>query len=311
MPAILSSAPRTLNVSHFPEVVHPTIDPNQEGTYFWKHTTTVIAKKSDVQIKKCGAYVYYNNQWNLRAEFDKKQFSAWFNCPDALMEKGEAYTFPENWRMGEDIYAGWALWYFLGEDKNGDEVIGYEMLYTSDKEDLLPPQASIYALDKAQSQCRWTGKAAFSLYPLSGEVIVQSGHLTVAENAIMDAALEIDLRTIKSDDYEDLTDHLKSKDFFHTKKYPTARFSLVRPVDLQNSSSELEGAFTIKEHTQVEAFNIEVEPTGNGIWLKGTIELDRTAYGVVYNSPSIFQGVGENAIADVFEMRFSLFFRED
>lgn len=133
LPEKFTGLEETIQVSHFPSPVYASEDPETEnGVYFWKHNTAVLASEN-IEIEEIGAYLYYNDQWNLRASYTPKDFKKWFNCPGAFMKKGEPYTFTDNWRRDSRLYGGWAMWYFIGQNETGKRVYGVGKLYTSDK----------------------------------------------------------------------------------------------------------------------------------------------------------------------------------
>lgn len=130
LPSKFDNLSEKLFVNHFPSPVKASTDIDEPETYFWKHTTSVISYTSDIQIIEIGAYLFYNNQWNLRVRMDKKDFVKLFNCPKGKMKAGEPYTFSQNWRRDSQIYGGWAMWYFIGKDEKGTTVYGVGKLWT-------------------------------------------------------------------------------------------------------------------------------------------------------------------------------------
>lgn len=171
---------------------------------------------------------------------------------------------------------------------------------------LAPLSAQHYTLAPAESEFRWTGYAAFSTYALSGRIQPKSGTLRVQEEVLTGGTLVIDMRTLASDEYRKLTKHLKSADFFDVANYPTAVFTLTESARLEKSS--VKGRLQIKATEREEPVPLEIERRGERIILRGKVAIDRTAYQVNYNSPSIFQNIKENAIADSFELVFRLVF---
>ena len=130
------------------------------------------------------------------------------------------------------------------------------------------------------STIQWTGYGAIGNYK-QGSVV-------------------FDMKTI-SHDNKTLVKHLKSDDFFAVKQYPTARFE----IDSVNSEN-LIGRLTMRGITK----NIEVPYTlvgaGETLLLKGKVLVDRTGFGIRYNSSSFFKNLGSNAIKNDFEVIFEL-----
>ena len=129
IPEKIKGLKSTIKVNHFPSEVDPV---KIKDTYYWKHNTAILSSESDVTIIEYGAYIYYNDQWNLREVFSLKELDNLFGTKKHLLLAGEPYTWPDNWRKGKDLFAGWALWYFIGNTTDGTKVCGYQTIYTSD-----------------------------------------------------------------------------------------------------------------------------------------------------------------------------------
>lgn len=135
IPDKLQGLPRAITVTHFPEVNDPV---EIDNTYYWKHSTAVLAKESPVKIIEYGAYLYYNDQWNLRRSYPLNELKESFGIKKQQMLQGHPYVWVENWRVGDQLFGGWALWYFLGETPDGETVCGYGRIHTTDN--LLNPK---------------------------------------------------------------------------------------------------------------------------------------------------------------------------
>ncbi len=130
LPEELLQYPREIEVTHFPEEVHPI----QIGSdYYWKHNTALLSPKEEVEIIEFGAYVYYNDQWNLRKKYPIKDFDKLFGAKKRNLLAAQPYTWNDNWRVGPNLFDGWALWYFKAKTASGKIIIGYQSLYTSDQ----------------------------------------------------------------------------------------------------------------------------------------------------------------------------------
>ena len=120
-----------IRVNHFPSPVLATpVIEKQDTLYLWKHNTSVLSEKEDLEIIECGAYIFYNKQWNLRAAYSPKFFIKNFNCPKAILKRGQVYTFVDNWRTDTRLLGGWAMWYFIAKTSSGETVFGFERLDT-------------------------------------------------------------------------------------------------------------------------------------------------------------------------------------
>lgn len=122
-----------LRVDHFPNPVLASTDSDEPGTYFWKHTTNLLSPTENITIEEGGAYIFYNDQWNLRVAMTAKEFCKLYKIPKGIMKAGQPYTFVENWRRDSRLYGGWAMWYVIGTTDSGKKVFGVGKLDTVGK----------------------------------------------------------------------------------------------------------------------------------------------------------------------------------
>ncbi len=168
-------------------------------------------------------------------------------------------------------------------------------------------QAQFYTLDEKASTIEWTGKAAFSAYALSGTIEAKSGKAEVNNRKIISTNVIIDTRTIYSS-IKRLKKHLHSEDFFFVKEYPTASFELSEFIIVDDSETLAKGKMTIRGKTNPVEIPLNIELSEQQMRVNGTAKINRTNFGVNYNSPSIFASLKDQAIADDFEVKFNLVF---
>ena len=162
--------------------------------------------------------------------------------------------------------------------------------------------AQEYKANKEQSSLNWTGKAAFNAYKLSGALKIKSGDLIIKDNQIEQLNITIDMRSLNHSN-GDLKKHLRSKDFFEVKKYPTAVFTLTKPIRIYGDEITLQGTMKIKKTIREETIIAKISMKDDTITISIDTKLDRTKYGVKFNSPSFFKKMKENAIADRFSLK--------
>jgi polyisoprenoid-binding protein YceI len=168
--------------------------------------------------------------------------------------------------------------------------------------------AQEYKVDKEQSKLNWTGKAAFNAYTLSGVLKIKTGNLIIKDNRIEQLKITIDMTSLDHSN-GDLKKHLRSKDFFEVKKYPTAIFTLSKPVSIKGDEVTLQGTMKIKKMSREETIIAKISVKDNTVKISIDTKLDRTKYGVKFNSPSFFKKMKENAIADQFILKGDFLFR--
>lgn len=130
LPKKFDGLPQSITIQHFPDPLFATTDAAESGIYFWKHNTTVLSETEELQIEEFGAYIFYNEQWNLRVSYDAKQFDRWFGTKKGKLKAGQPYTFAENWRRDTRLIGGWAMWYVIGINAASERVCGIGKLET-------------------------------------------------------------------------------------------------------------------------------------------------------------------------------------
>lgn len=167
-----------------------------------------------------------------------------------------------------------------------------------------------YTVDTKKSTVVWLGKKVTGEH--TGNISLNSGKVEVAGKAIKNAEFEMDMNSITCTDLTDATyngkliGHLKSEDFFNTAKFPTAKFVLKSATDKGNSNYDVKGDLTIKGITNEVSFPAVIKMEGKTFVAVSTITIDRTKYDIKYGSKSFFEGIGDKAINDEFELKVNL-----
>jgi|WetSurSiteA1Bulk_404760.scaffolds.fasta_scaffold00754_2 polyisoprenoid-binding protein YceI len=166
------------------------------------------------------------------------------------------------------------------------------------------------AIDVAGSRVNWLGKKPAGEHV--GYVKLSSGELLLNKNEVTGGSFVIELNTITNTDLKDegmnskLVGHLKSADFFDVAKYPTARFVITKVTRLPGTAvsdakatHRIEGDLTIKGITKRIGFDATISIL-NGKVAASTADftIDRTQWGVNYQSKSIFSELKDQFIYD-------------
>lgn len=69
LPEKLLNIRKAIDVIQFPEENDPV---KIDDIYYWKHTTGILCKESDIAVIEYGAYIFYNDKWNLRKVYPLK-----------------------------------------------------------------------------------------------------------------------------------------------------------------------------------------------------------------------------------------------
>lgn len=173
-----------------------------------------------------------------------------------------------------------------------------------------PAKATIadgdYTVDVAASEIVWIGRKVTGEH--RGNISLASGNFRVADGAMSGATFTIDMTSMTNTDLDaetggKLLGHLASDDFFSTATYPTASFQASTFVPTDNGYVA-KGNLTIKGITKPQEVEVTLEPSENGVSMRGMMKIDRTAFDIKYGSGTFIENLGDKAIDDLFELGF-------
>ncbi|MGL5888884.1 MAG: YceI family protein [Bacteroidia bacterium] len=302
LPQKLRGLPVGLIGGHDP---NPTLAVYEDSMYVWKHNTSITSVVGDLKLIEYGSFVWTDAGWYLRVSMTPQEFAQTYNCPNAQLKAGVTYTDPASWRRQEVLTGGDALWYYIAEDKNGKRYKGTALIET---EALLAPAAGdtgAVTFDPNRSNASWTGYGEVGDYSLTGTLPVKTGWISFANNIPKAGELILNMKGISHPD-QNLVNHLNDKDFFNTEKYPEARFILTKAAAMNADSFAISGELTLCGTTQPILFAARILRYGKTTQLLANITLDRTRWGIRYNSNSFFGNLGDNAIKNEINVQFAL-----
>ncbi len=163
----------------------------------------------------------------------------------------------------------------------------------------------IYKVDPSKSEIKWTGYAAAGAYAPTGTIKIKSGQISIINGRLTAAKVIADMPTL-SNSTQDLQTHLRGNDFFAVDKYPEATFIL----SSVNGNTAM-GSLTIKGITNKINFPYTINLQNGAVIVKAAFDIDRTQFGIKYNSSSYFQDLGSYAIKNDFHLDMTLSFPGD
>lgn len=161
-------------------------------------------------------------------------------------------------------------------------------------------------INAATSNINWVGKKVTGQH--SGTIKIKSGTLVFKKDKLKGGSIVVDMTTISTTDLkagegkEKLDGHLKAADFFGVEKHPTSKIDFKKIADKGNNVYTVTADLTIKNIKKSITFDITATTTSATAALK----VDRTKYDIKYGSGSFFDGLGDKAINDEFELNVSL-----
>lgn len=170
-----------------------------------------------------------------------------------------------------------------------------------------------YKIDTTASTVNWKGTKKIGSFH-EGTMAVQGGQFSIEKDMVKSGEVTVDMKSLKNTDLKDATDngklvgHLSSPDFFDVAKYPTSTFKItsVTPAKMKNTYT-IKGDFTMIGQTHPIEFPATIT-MANGIATgEAVIEIDRTVWGLKYNSGNVFKDLAANkVINDKFELKMKL-----
>lgn len=170
-----------------------------------------------------------------------------------------------------------------------------------------------YQVDLKQSILKWKGKKLVG-YSHDGILKLSKAELVLKGSTVKKGFVEIDMHSLidhqamKNPKEADLTDHLKSEDFFHVEKYPTSTIKITGAQPIKNNPDAgdrnyiLTGNLTIKGITKKIGFPASIVAKGGLLEMKATIVFDRSKWNIRYGSGSFFDNLGDEMISDDIEV---------
>ncbi|MET1260251.1 hypothetical protein ABV409_12960 [Flagellimonas sp. DF-77] len=130
-PDKLKQLPVALTLYHTPNPDHPEPSDSDGVAYEWVHETCITPLRSDLQIVEVGSFIWTKaNGWIQNMELGKREFKKRFGATASKLIKGKTYCYPKNTRLGNELFAGDALWYVLAEDQEGQRYKGVGIIET-------------------------------------------------------------------------------------------------------------------------------------------------------------------------------------
>lgn len=163
-----------------------------------------------------------------------------------------------------------------------------------------------YSLVIPESFVNWQGMHVVGGNGHQGFIKPLMGTLAFdANGSIAGGYFELDMNTITLTDKNDtssdngVVSHLKDPDFFDVKKYPKGVFQLTKAIKANSDSSyNITGQLTLRAITREIHFPATIVKQGEDIVAKASVTIDRTKWGITYQSGSIFGVVKDELLED-------------
>jgi len=149
-------------------------------------------------------------------------------------------------------------------------------------------------LNKRVSTLEWTGGLKFINNNHNGNLKIKTGSLFLEDKTNIIGTIVVDMLSMANIDLPDskkeyLIGHLRSEDFFHVERFPTASLKINNSKILEKQSSgkynmEVSGDLTIKSITKPITFTAIVDLDSDVKSATGTMQFNRADFGVQYRT---------------------------
>ena len=203
---------------------------------------------------------------------------------------------------------------FFGFFGNNENVPVDETFSTREKSIIA---SGIYNITSENSIVNWSARRPLIQdYINSGTINIKEGIITVADNTatgnfiINMNTIRVGLTSKKPGRESALERHLKTADFFDVEKFPTASFTIKNVIAEPDSAKTFDytitGDLAIKNATNEISFPAKIYAENGKLRAEGSVEIDRTKWGLTYGSGSFFKNLADNAISDIISFSFSI-----
>ena len=175
-------------------------------------------------------------------------------------------------------------------------------------ENLLALRDGTYRVDTGQSIVEWAGHNPNTKH--DGTVRIKTGELAV-KNGKPIGTFVIDMNAIENkslagDELQPvLISHLKSDDFFFTRLFPTATFTIKSALPRKEPyvsapNIDVQGELSLRGIKAELSFPATVYQAADGtITAKARFDLDRTRWNIIYGSTRFFEHLGMHLVFDM------------
>ena len=178
--------------------------------------------------------------------------------------------------------------------------------------------ADSYKVDVDNSSIQWIGRKVTGEHDGNLEILYGNirRYLDTKNTEVIRGNIVIDMTTITNKDIQNkqyqkyLVDHLKDEDFFDVAHFSKSELKILSN-DLilltdNSSNTKITAEITIKGITKEIEFPAKIEFFDDFAIATGTIDIDRTLFGIRYKSKSYFPDMGDYFIYDDFTLNFSI-----
>ena len=157
------------------------------------------------------------------------------------------------------------------------------------------------SVNTKNSTIKWIGSKISSNH--EGTVNILKGALNIDHGILVGGQFSIDMQSLATTDMSEaynkkLDGHLKNEDFFNVAEFPSASVIITSAKKRDGNDYYITADLTIKGITHSINFPAVVTLNGLNFTATANIKIDRTKWGIEYNSGNFFENLGDKLILD-------------
>lgn len=171
------------------------------------------------------------------------------------------------------------------------------------------PAGQKYFIDTTESIVAWKGSMLMGANSHTGYVYVSKGVLMIENGQLVGGTAEVDMQTIEDEAHgrdNGLVNHLKDPDFFDVKRFPVATMAITSSEPINKQEVKVTGNLTIRGVMQSVSFPAKTEINAGVAKVNGKLVIDRTQWGVNYQSGKFYGSLADKAISDDIELNIKI-----
>ena len=172
-----------------------------------------------------------------------------------------------------------------------------------------------HTLSLTESVITWKVGYSIGTKGHEGTLKLTSGSMLVKDGVIQGGNFTIDMNSVRATDMtgegaKDLEDHLKGDDFLSTKNHPKGYFTVLNSVSSSAGKVTVSGYLILKGISNTITFPATVAETKTAIIIQSEFTVNRTLWGINYQSGSIFGTLKDEAISDDMNITLKFTFKK-
>lgn len=164
-----------------------------------------------------------------------------------------------------------------------------------------------FIIDTKESIVAWTGSGVHGKH--EGYAYISKGELMIENGQLMGGTVEIEMNKIEGPGHlrdNNLINHLKGPDFFDVKQFPFSTIVITKVAAINGEHKKVTGNLTIKGITHPVTFPVSIEVKGGIVKANTNLTIDRTKWGIRYNSGKFYDNLADQAISDSIEFNIKV-----